>query len=111
MNEGAKKDKLCIDYQGKHLNFDVAFGYLDRSYSEFNFATESEENIEGYSLNLNLDSLEGEIMRDLASIYNSTNKLYEITLNLDGLIHKGKAKIAKKFGIGGVNLDLELHTL
>ncbi|MFA6989052.1 MAG: hypothetical protein WC197_03185 [Candidatus Gastranaerophilaceae bacterium] len=110
MNEEVKKDKLSIDYDGEKLDFDVDFGYIDRVYSEFNFSSGKKEIIEGYNISVNPENLDGKVLKELEEISENLNKFFNISLNLDGLIHKGKAKIARKFGIGGFNLDVEIHS-
>ena len=110
MNDDIKRDKLSIEYDGEKLNFDVDFGYINGVYSEFNFSTGKNETIESYSVSVNTEKLDSKIFRELESISENLNKFFNISLSLDGLSHQGKAKIAKKFGIGGFNIDVEIHS-
>lgn len=110
MSDDIKQDKLLIEYDGDKLNFDVEFGYIDRVYAEYNFSMQKQELVEGYSLSLNPENLDGKVLKELEEVSDSVNKFFNVTLNLDGLIHKGKAKIARKFGIGIFNVDVEIHS-
>lgn len=110
MRKNSFCDKLNICTKGSSLDLDVAFGYLDRSYTTFNYTSGKSENIDGYNIMLNPELLDGKTMKELEKISNQFNKFFEITLDLDGIIKKGKAKIAQRFGIGGFNIDLEIHS-
>lgn len=110
MSKKIKQDKLSIEFEGEKLDFDVDFGYIDRVYSAFDFTKGQNEIIEAYSLNLNPENLDGKVLKELEEISENLNKFFNVSLDLDGLIHKGKAKIARKFGIGGFNIDVEIHS-
>ena len=110
MRKNSLCDKLNICTKGSSLDLDVAFGYLDRSYTTFNYTSGKSENIDGYTIMLNPEDLDGKTMKELELISGQLNKLFDVTLDLDGIIKTGKAKISPKFGIGGFNIDLEVHS-
>ncbi len=110
MKDNSKQDKLCILTDSNSLEFKVEFGYLDRSYKTFNFESKQNEYVEGYNIMLNTESIEPSNVQELEEVSKTMNEMHDVILNLDGMVTKGKAKIAQKFGLGGFNIDLEVHS-
>ena len=101
--------KLTINNDGIPLELDVLSGILDRSYSAFNFNSGSRENIDGYNLTIDVSDMSKNALRNMEEITHNIDKIFQVTLNLDGQNKQGKAKIAESLGFSGVTLDLELH--
>jgi len=109
MKDNFLSDKLRIHSGKSGIDLDILFGFLDRSFTAFNFETRKNENINGYNLMLNTEILNSEAVKELEEVIHQVGKLHKITLFLDGIITHGMAKISPKFGIGGVSIDLEVY--
>lgn len=102
--------KLTINVAGEPLELDIISGDLDRSYTAFNFETESPENINGYNLIVDVSSLSKDAVRDLEEISNSMNDFFKVNLSFEGQDSAGTAKIAQVSSISGIGIDLEMHS-
>lgn len=102
--------KLTINVAGEPLELDIISGELDRSYTAFNFNTESSEDINGYNLVVDVSDLSKDAARDLEKISNSMNDFFKVNLSFDGQDSSGTAKIAQVSSISGIGIDLEVHS-
>lgn len=101
--------KLIINVDEEPLELNVLSGMLDRSYSAFEFNSQNKRNINGYNLSVDVSNLAKEAMRDLERIMNTADKMFNVTLNFEGIMQAGKAKIAENLGFSGYSIDLEIH--
>jgi hypothetical protein len=110
MEKNIKPDHLTIELDNKVINFDLVFGYLNRNDEIYNFSESRKETIEGYNVELDLDNINNEFVINLENVLVEIDKFHNITLNLDGVIKKGRAKISRHFCFGGISLDLEVYS-
>lgn len=107
-----KKDYLTIEggREGdkKHLKVGINYGYIDRVAGVFDFQRSMPQNITGYKLSLDLENTDRTTLCELEKIICTENKFINAIISLDGIIAKGKAKIAQIFSLDGVSYDVEI---
>lgn len=102
------KDYLKLENDSGELELGINFGYVDRVAGIFDFKRSMPQNITGYKLSLDIESMGKEQLNELESIVHSENKFINAIISLDGIISKGKAKLAAFFSFDGISYDLEL---
>ena len=102
------KDYLKIQNEQEEFSFGINFGYVDRVAGMFDFEKNKPQNLTAYNLSLDIENADKIALQDLDKIINSENKSTEAIIFLDGIISKGKAKIAKVFSLDGISYDVEI---
>ncbi len=102
------KDYLKLDNGDKNLEVGINFGYVDRVAGVFDFKRSLPQNVTGYRLSLDIEHIKKEDFSLLEKFLHSENKLIDAIISLDGIISKGKAKLAAMFSFDGISYDLEL---
>lgn len=106
------KDYLTIeDEQEGHKNkleVGINYGYIDRVAGVFDFQTSAPRNITGYKLSLDIENTDKKTLCELEKIMCAENKIINAMVSLDGIISKGKAKIAQIFSFEGISYDVEI---
>ncbi len=101
-------DYLKIEGEKEDLQVWVNFGYIDRVSGAFDFKKNETKNITGYKLALDLENTDSKTLYELEKLIHSDNKIINAIVSLDGIIAKGKAKIAQIFSFEGVSYDIEI---
>ena len=102
------KDYLSIENDKQELKVGISFGYVDRVAGMFDFQRSQPQNITGYKLSLDLENTDCETLCELEKIVRTENKFINAIISLDGIISKGRAKIAQIFSFDGISYDVEL---
>ena len=100
--------KLTINIDDKPIELDILSGSLERSCTSFNF--ESQENIDGYNLAIDVSECSKDVMRDIDNVSSTLDRMFRVILKLDGEEKEGNAKISQNLAFCGVSLDIELHS-
>ena len=102
------RDALLVDYNENKVKFELSYGYLEKIYEAFNYRTQRNESIEEFILQLNDETMPENQYKILEAITDTSNNVYPVELNLDGLEYKGHGKISQFFSPRGVNINLHL---
>ena len=102
------KDYLRIENGAEDIELGINFGYIDRISGTFNFQSNVPQNITGYKLSLDIENTDVQTLKKLEHFILKENKFLNTIISLDGIISKGKAKIAKIFSFDGISYDVEL---
>lgn len=102
------KDYLKIESDRQSLEVGINFGYVDRVAGAFNFNKNTTQNITGYNLSLDIENTDKTTLMEFEKIIRSDNKFINAIISLDGIIAKGKAKIAQIFSFDGISYDIEI---
>ncbi len=102
------KDYLKIENNENELEVNINYGYVDRVAGVFDFKHSKPQNITGYKLSLDIENTDKATLTLLEKIIHTENKITNAIISLDGIISKGKAKLAKIFSLDGLSYDLEL---
>ena len=101
IESGRKNDK-------KELELGINYGYRDRVAAVFDFRHSMPQNVTGYKLSLDIENTDKATLCELEKLISSENKIINAIISLDGIISKGKAKIAQMFSFDGVSYDVEI---
>lgn len=101
-------DYLIIKSGNKAGNFNISYGYIDRIFGAFDFKMNRPKNITGYRLKLSIEDMSPESLRLLEEFIAAREQYHDVMLSLDGIISKGRAKIAQILSYDGYNFDVEL---
>ena len=102
------KDYLSIQNDKDELRLGINFGYVDRVSGVFDFQRSCPQNVTGYKLSLDIENTDKATLCELEKIIRTDNKFLNAIISLDGIISKGKAKIAQIFSIDGISYDVEI---
>ena len=102
------KDYLTIENDAQELKVGINFGYVDRVAGLFDFQRSQPQNVTGYKLSLDIENTDSKTLCELEKLIRTENKFINAIISLDGIISKGRAKIAQIFSFEGISYDVEL---
>lgn len=106
------KDFLSIEeYDAdskKRIEVGISYGYIDRVAGVFDFQKSLPRNITGYKLSLDIENADSTTLYELEKIIQTQNKFINAVISLDGIISRGKARIAQIFSFDGISYDVEI---
>ena len=102
------QDYLKIHNEQEEFSFGINFGYVDRVSGMFDFQKNMPQNLTAYKLSLDIENADSGTLQELEKLIHSENKIIDAVISLDGIISKGKAKIAQLFSLDGFSYDVEI---